>query len=89
MRDVEHAKMGKTWGEDEYNDKGIPSHCYQHGFKHSFNFDAAEFLDRESHWSRRLVKESIYIAMEDECCNLKEGKEYEKLWGHFLRKCIK
>ena len=71
-------------GEDEYNDWGIPTHCMETAFDHSFNFDGSSFLAMERNLRRRLVLESLFISMEKNSCNTKEGKKVGEVWSVVL-----
>ena len=40
--------------------------------KHKFDFDKVEILDKERHWRKRLISETIHIHLQDNSTNIKD-----------------
>ena len=76
---------------------GIYNHL-KHNKKHQIDWDGAVFIDRESHFMRRKIKESIYINALDasdkhtKIMNLEKGVYTNPCWNEFnseVRKILK
>ena len=56
---------------------------------HIISWENIAFVDQESNWSRRKIKESIYINAMDpsqkptQIMNLEKGKEVHPCWNEF------
>ena len=57
--------------------------------RHIISWENIAFVDQESNWSRRKIKESIYINAMDpsqkptQIMNLEKGKEVNPCWNEF------
>jgi hypothetical protein len=60
------------------NDLGIPLHCLR--FNHSFDFEKVSILAKDHHWSSRLIKEAMHIALTENTCNVMDGKSFNSIW---------
>ena len=70
----------------------------KHNKKHQIDWEGAVFIDRESHFMRRKIKESIYINALDasdkhtKIMNLEKGVYTNPCWNEFnseVRKILK
>lgn len=51
----------------------INEHMTEH--KHTFDFDNAQILDKESIWRKRLISEMVHIKLQDNAINVKEDTQ--------------
>jgi len=82
---IKKYMRGEGTGSDDYNDWGIPNHCMETDFEHDFDFENTTYLARERHLGRRLVLESLFISLEEDSVNTKEGREVGEVWGIILK----
>jgi len=83
--------------KNKVSTNGIYNHL-KHNKKHQIDWDGAVFIDRESHFMRRKIKESIYINALDasdkhtKIMNLEKGVYTNPCWNEFnseVRKILK
>ena len=83
--------------KNKVSTNGIYNHL-KHNKKHQIDWDGAVFIDRESDFMRRKIKESIYINALDasdkhtKIMNLEKGVHTNPCWNEFnseVRKILK
>ena len=86
----EKSSIYKRDVKNKVSTNGISNHL-KHNKKHQIDWDGAVFIDWESHFMRRKIKESIYIHALDasekhtKIMNLEKGVYKNPCWNEFFQ----